>query len=229
MVEQVFQSIATKEGSVEKIPVNSNDITNKNYVDNLIATLTVGTLLVTAIIVGGLIKISEEDGNLVINGTVIADNIFVPKYISLHTDVNMSLTQNEWRNVTFPDSTEIGKGVDHDPVGLLNTTINITADGIYLIEYFGTFQDSAAAGSNEVAVRVTTNGTEIPGSLIEETSGKQNQEFEVSDGFLANLTAPSMIHVEVISDVTTMALKNQDIFGEHPSTMILDIIKIDKQ
>ncbi len=84
MPEQVFQSIATKEGSVEKIPVNSNDITNKNYVDNLIVTLTVGTLLVTAIVIGGLIKLNEVDGILFINASTkingslnVSDNLNV--------------------------------------------------------------------------------------------------------------------------------------------------------
>ena len=83
MPEQVFQSIATKEGSVEKIPVNSNDITNKNYVDNLITTLTIGTLLVTSIIIGSLIKLSEDDEilfneTLSIEGTTSqADYLFI--------------------------------------------------------------------------------------------------------------------------------------------------------
>ena len=80
MPEQVFQSIATKEGSVEKVPVNSNDITNKNYVDNLITTLTVGTLLATAIIIGSLIKLNEQDGILFINAsTLINESLNVTK------------------------------------------------------------------------------------------------------------------------------------------------------
>ena len=206
---------------------------------------SVGANIITATNAGGDLRLGagggtndlkiDTDGNihifedLTVDGIILADNVFIPKYLSVHTDVNMSLTQNEWRNVTFPDSTEIHKGIAHDPVGLLNTTINITASGIYLIEYFGTFIDTDPSGGNEIAVRVTANGNEIIGSLVEEASQKQGAEFEISDGFLANITAPSSIHVEVITDATTVSLENKDIFGEHPSTMIFDVIKIDKQ
>ncbi len=69
MPEKVFQSIATREGTVEKIPVNSKDITNKQYVDSGIVTLLVGTLLVTSIVIGGLIRMSEIDGVLWINAS----------------------------------------------------------------------------------------------------------------------------------------------------------------
>ncbi len=74
MPDEVFKSIAIREGSVEKIPVNSNDITNKNYVDKLIVTLIVGTLLVTSIVIGGLIKLSEVDGVLFINASTEIDD-----------------------------------------------------------------------------------------------------------------------------------------------------------
>ncbi len=169
------------------------------------------------------------NSTLQVNGIIDAVNVFVPKYLSVHTPVNMSLTQNEWRNVTFPDEGEIKKGIAHQPIGRLNTTINITAAGIYDISYEGTFIDSAVGGGSEIAVRVTANGTEIIGSLVEITSPKQNAEFEITDRFLANLTAPSSVHVEVITNAATVSLQSEDLFGVHPSTMIFDMIKIDKQ
>ena len=139
----------------------------------------------------------------------------------------MSLTQNEWINVSFPDTGELSKGIEHQPVGLLNTTINITSAGVYDISYEGIFFDTAVSGGSQVAVRVTVNGSEIIGSLEEITSPKQNAEFPIVDRFFANLTSPSLIHVEVISDATTVSLRSEDTFGVHPSTMVLDMIKID--
>lgn len=130
MPEQVFQSIATREGSVEKVPVNSNDITNKNYVDNLITTLTVGTLLVTAIIVGSLIKLSEDDGVLVFNESVLING-------------SLQVIENVTINGTLFGGSPLKIGSD----------VNITTGTLYL-NYFTT----SISGPRMVVKRSNANG-----------------------------------------------------------------------
>ena len=48
----VRKNVATKEGTIEKVPVNSNDIVNKAYADSLVASG------LTAVSAGGFITVS---------------------------------------------------------------------------------------------------------------------------------------------------------------------------
>ncbi len=114
MPDQVFQSMATREGSVEKVPVNSNDITNKNYVDNLIVTLTVGTLLVTSIVIGGLIKLSEVEGVLFVNASSMING-------------SLNVTQNITADTYFGDGSQltgIPSDVNDTDVGINNLIVS---------------------------------------------------------------------------------------------------------
>ena len=150
-----------------------------------------------------------------------------PQYITLHTPVNQSTIVDVWVNISLDETSPVKKGIIHDHIGLLNTSINITTSGIYVIEYFANFEDSAANPTSSAAVRVVADNVEIEGSLKEDDLTKQNSDIEISDAVIANLTAPVILNVQFISDTSTVSLKSHENFGVHPNTLVLDIFRID--
>ena len=191
------------------------------------------------------ISCNSANATLHVAGTAIADTITVntitadnpslnPAYISLHTAVNMSASVGNWINITLDEAANVKKLINHDNVGLLNTSINITISGIYLIEYFATFEDSAASPSSSAAVRVVVYDselftfTEIPGSLKENDMTKQNSDIEISDAVMVEIdVTPTTLFIQFISDTSTVSLKSHNLFGVHPSTLVVDIFRID--
>src|SRR3990167_4214140 len=117
MVEIVAKTGAFRELTVEKVPANSNDVTNKTYVDSVagadltaITSHVIATL--TLLVIGGIYFAYESsnnrlylNGSIYVNGSIIADKNITGLWLYGNASQLYSLNTSEIRRAV--NNTEI--------------------------------------------------------------------------------------------------------------------------
>ncbi len=211
MPDEVFQSIATREGTVEKVPVNSNDIVNKNYADNLTFTNIIPTLdntydlgslalrwkqviaviaIVASIAIGGIIGLQEIDGVLWINASTTING-------SLNVTGNLSLPFGNLISEQNPDGADAIriKGTDYIDVVIGGMT------GLFAV--WNVVDDTPVffvdeRGDTDIVGDFTTTGTGFFGDLdITATSYIGSSQIATLDDLTGgNVTVTEIIRVQ---------------------------------
>lgn len=159
---------------------------------------------------------------------LVVNPSFLPSHAYAHTDITMDAIVNEWINISFSqEKANPLARVLHDPTGAFNNSFNITESGIYRIQMLATFTDSSPSPSSNIATRITRNGTEINGSVIEDDPTKQNAEIEISNLIHVSLTEGDMISLQFIADDADVSLTTHQTFGDHPDSAIFAMMRID--
>lgn len=161
--------------------------------------------------------------------TVSAEDEFLPSFIFVHTDVNItSLGSGTWYNITFYDEIASPKSrITHTYDDETNHTFTIVDDGYYNLDYYLSFLDIAPAPNGHIAARVILNGVEVNGSLREQDTTKQNADTLVGHGnILMNLSAGDVLSVQFATDDTTISLASHATYGVHKDTAIVTIERV---
>lgn len=149
-------------------------------------------------------------------------------YLFAHTGSNISLTTSgAWENVTFDEESSLKDKINHNHNDATNDTFTITESGVYDIAFHLTFSDSAPTPTSHVEIRVIKNGAELGGSLLEEDSSRQYNDFTIGNGGLFELVANDEIKFQFTSDDTTVSMSSHATYGEHKDTAAIKIIKLD--
>ena len=172
--------------------------------------------------------IIDKDGNIISLGTITSENVFLPAYISSHTNDTIAVASaGVWYNVTFDqEASEFKKRIIHTYNDDTNTTLTIQYTGIYEITYTMSFEDSAAVPTSHIVTRVTKNNVELNGFTIEEDLGIQNQDSSLHHSDLVSLITGDKIVLSFTSDDTTVSLSSHLTYGIHKNTGHLTIKRI---
>ncbi len=168
--------------------------------------------------------IYAENGTFV--GNVTAENIFLPAFTFAHTEVTMPIKNvGTWVNISFNSTVTVKPRITHN-VDAINHTFIIVDPGWYDIHYTMVFADSQATPLNHIVMRVTLNGKEIDGSLLEEDSTKQYSEFSISNGPIIQAQTGDTIGFQFTADSTTISLSAHKTYGDHRDSAVIKIKKI---
>ena len=167
-------------------------------------------------------------GSLNVTGNITAENVFIPAYISSHTnDTIVVSSAGNWMNVTFDhEADEFKKRITHTPNDDTNITFTIQDTGLYEITYTMSFQDSAVVPNSHVVTRVTNNNVELNGFTVEEDLGIQDQDKLLHHSDLVELTVGDEIVLSFTSDDTTVSLTSHLTYGIHKNTGHLTIKRV---
>ena len=167
-------------------------------------------------------------GSLNVTGNVTAENVFLPAYAFAHTDANISIdSAGAWYNITFnEEASDPILDISHTYNDATNDTFTIGSDGIYLINWHIAFVDFAANPTGHVVTRVIKNGVEIPGSVLEKDTTKQNDHVTIDHNVLIKLSANDELKVQITADVTTVSTETIGTYGVHKDSGIIDIHRI---
>lgn len=167
-------------------------------------------------------------GNGIFGGNVTAENVFLPAYISVHTNSTIAVASaGVWYNVTFDhEADEFKKRITHATNDNTNTTFTIQDTGMYELTYTMIFEDSAASPNAHIVTRVTKNDVELNGFTIEKDSTKQNSDFGLHHSDLVELSVNDKIKLSFTSDDTTVSLITHLTYGDHKNTGHLTIKRI---
>lgn len=153
---------------------------------------------------------------------------FLMSHIYVFTNETIVIPQDVWVNVTFQTHENIAnKGITHDFEAARNETFTVTSDGLYEVFYEFDIIDSAPNPNDDVDARAILNGVEIPGSVISQTSQRQNAEFALVSFFFVHMDAGDEILFQLISEDNSMVMGADSLFGEFPDSGEISIKRID--
>ncbi len=161
-------------------------------------------------------------------GNITAENVFLPAYVSSHTNNTIAVASaGVWYNVTFDHEVdEFKKRITHVISDATNTTFTIVDTGVYEITYTMSFQDSAIVPTSHIVARVTKDNVELNGFTIEEDLGIKDQDKTMHHSDLVGLVAGEEIVLSFTSDDTTVLLTSHLTYGIHGNTAHLTIKRI---
>lgn len=166
-------------------------------------------------------------GNATIDENLTAENVWLPTYCFAHTADTQNITgAGVWLNVSFDEQASLCTHMTHTHSDSTNDTFTIQNDGVYDISYHMTFSDTAPSPSGHIEMRVIRNATEILGSLLEEDSSKQYNDFTLSNGILVKLTVDDRLIFQFTSDDTTVGMSSHAAYGDHRDTGVIKIRRI---
>ena len=176
-------------------------------------------------LVDGWLRIT---GNLNVTGNITAENVFLPSFVFAHTNNTIQVASTGvWYNITFDEEESTPKlRITHTYDDNTNDTFTIIDNGYYNIHYALSFEDATATPSAHIVTRVIKNGDEISGSLLEEDSSKQYDDFTISNGPIVYLVTGDNITFQFTADDTDVSLTSHRTYGEHHDTGVIKIIKI---
>ena len=158
---------------------------------------------------------------------VLVNPLCPPAHAFAHTNATMTVSMTDWTNITFEQ--EPAKPValiNHDSVGNLNHTFNITTPGIYHITYFSSFTDASPSPTADIAIRIILNGIEINGSAFESDVTRQDAEVEISNAINARLETGDVLAFQFIAGDPDVALDTHSNFGQHPDSATITMERI---
>ena len=166
--------------------------------------------------------------NVNITGNVTAENVFLPAYVSSHTNDTIPVASaGVWYNITFDQEVaEFKKRITHNFNDETNDTFTIQDTGTYEITYHLTFEDSQATPLNHVVARVIKNNVELNGFTIEVDTTKQNADLLMHHSDLAELIVGDNLSLQFTSDATTVSLTTHLTYGDHQNTGHITIKRI---
>jgi len=169
----------------------------------------------------------ESMSTLNVTGNITSENVYLPAYLSTHTNVSINAVEGVWVNVTFDVHEDSEKeGINHTYNDATNDTFTIVSDGVYQIDYGISFLDNEANPTNTVAIRIIKNNEEIEGSIFEKDTTKQNALGTIYRVVRASLNAGDKIKLQFISNSTTVSLKTEGTYGEHPTSANINLHRI---
>jgi len=203
---------------------------------NATGDLTLGQRITFALgelidnIVDGWIRITGNlnvTGDVSVDGNVTAENVYLPTYLTTHTNASITAVAGTWLNVTFAahDDTENAR-ITHTYNDATNDTFIIVDTGVYRLSYGISFIDSAASPGAHIAIRIINNGTEIEGSVFEKDSTKQNAVGTIYRSAMASLLAGDYIKLQFVSNATTVSMYSEETYGDHPTSANINIHRI---
>jgi len=165
--------------------------------------------------------------NLTVTGNVTAENVYLPTYLSTHTNMSITAVEGTWLNVTFDVHDDPLKArITHNYSDSTNESFIIQDTGIYSISYGISFLDSQASPDNIVAIRLIENSTEVEGSVFEKDTTKQNAVGTIYRTVTASLTAGNHLKLQFISNSTTVSMQTAATYGDHPTSASMNIHRI---
>ncbi len=169
-------------------------------------------------------------GDLIVDGNITSENVFIPQDIFSHTNRTQVLEgASQWKNITFDqEEAKIKFGITHTHSDNTNTTFTFGNDGVYYAHFDIDIEDTSIADSIvDVAARlIFINGTEIDGSLFETDIIKKDSEVELSHHFLLIANAGDKIILQFIANNGNVVLSTHSTFGDHPDSATLVLKKI---
>lgn len=198
---------------------NSADFTNIVRVGNNGTAFVINSTAVGSTII---------PSDLEVVGNITGENVFLPAYVSAHTNNEIAVAvAGVFYNVTFDqEEAEFKKRITHTAADNTNITFTIEDTGTYEITYTMVFEDSAASPNAHVVSAVFKNNAELNGFTIEKDSSKQNSDFGLHHSDLVDLTTGDEINLRFTSDDTTVSLTTHLTFGVHQNTGHLTIKRI---
>ena len=182
---------------------------------------------------GGILDIKHSvliGENLLVEGNITSENVFIPQYIFSHTNRTQPLfVVNVWTNVTFDQEVaDIKFGIEHISTDDTNHTFTIIEDGLYEADYDFDVEDSSGTPSDiDVAGRlVLVNGTEVIGSVFETDIAKQGISTELSHDFLFRALAGEQFKFQFVADNADVQISTHGAFGDHPESATVVIKKV---
>jgi len=164
---------------------------------------------------------------IVFGGNITSENVYLPAYLSTHTDVSITAVEGVWLNVTFDSHEDSEKArINHTYNDETNDTFIIVSDGVYQLDYGISYLDSAANPTNTVAIRIIKNNEEVNGSIFEKDTTKQNTLGTIYRAVRTSLDAGDKIKLQFISNSTTVSLQTEGTYGDHPTSANLNLQRI---
>ena len=148
--------------------------------------------------------------NLIANGNITGENVFIPANIFLHTDDSKNVASaGVWYNITWTHNTDIIKfNMNHTYNDNTNDTVLPYDTGTFEMKFHGRFNDTAANPTSYAIMRVIVNGNEVHGSVSCTPTTKQNNHVIVSSPlFHVDLVAGDEIKVQFTAPVTTISME----------------------
>jgi len=171
--------------------------------------------------------INPDGEQVIFGGNVTAENVYLPTYISTHTNASINAVEGVWINITFDKHADTIKSkIDHTYNDATNDTFTILSNGVYRIDYGISYLDSQANPNNIIAIRIINNNAEIDGSVFEKDTTKQNAVGTIYRSVATSLTAGDKVKLQFISNSTTVALETPGTYGGHPTSANINIHKI---
>ncbi len=172
--------------------------------------------------------IIDRFGNVNVTGNITSENVFLPAYISSHTnDTIPVVSAGVWYNITFDqEADEFKRRITHTTTDATNTTFTIQDTGTYEITYSLTVEDSQATPLNHVVARVIKNNVELNGFTIESDTTKQNADLLIHNSDLVELVVGDKLNLQFTSDATTVSLITHLTYGVHQNTGHITITRI---
>lgn len=165
--------------------------------------------------------------NLTVTGNITAENVYLPTYLSTHTNTSITAVEGIWMNVTFDVHEDTLKArITHTYNDATNESFIIQDTGIYRVNYGISFLDTQATPTNYVAIRLVENGTEVEGSVFEKDTTQQNAVGTIYRAVTASLTAGNHLKLQFVSNATTVSIQTRGTYGDHPTSASINIHRI---
>lgn len=149
-------------------------------------------------------------GDINITGDIINH---VPHMQGLATQVHTTPVINTWYNITFNDSVGFVEHITFTE----NNTVVITEEGDYTIMFGVSVQDSSAAPSSHVAIRIAVNDVELEGSYKEFDPTKQNSQTWLDLSVYAEeLNVGDRLNMQYIASDTDVTIESHASYATTP-------------
>ena len=215
-----WTNVSITESQISDLQIYIVNATNLTIADKI--TFRLGEIIDN--IVDGFITIT---GSLDVSGNVTAENVYLPNYLSTHTNSSITAIEGIWVNVTFDSHDDTLKArITHTYDDSTNESFIIQDTGIYRISYGISFLDSQASPDNIVAIRLIENSTEVEGSVFEKDTTKQNALGTIYRTVTASLTAGNHLKLQFVSNSTTVSMQTASTYGDHPTSASINIHRV---
>ena len=166
-------------------------------------------------------------GDLNVTGNCTCENVYLPCYVSTHTNTSITAVEGAWLNVTFDvhDDSENAR-LTHTYNDATNDTFTIVDTGVYRVSYGISYLDSQASPDNIIAIRLIQNSAEIEGSVFEKDTTKQNALGTIYRNVMASLIAGDEIKLQFVSNSTSISMQTAGTYGDHPTSANINIHRI---
>ena len=171
-----------------------------------------------------------EDLNKLDDEVVAIEDFLLPQYIFAHENNTIAVAvAGTFQDIPFDEAVSTPKvGIEHD-----HTTnpeqFKIKKAGVYLINITCSFSDSAVTPDSHIVIRVTKNGTEIHGSLLEKDIAggpQQDKDKTITNSILVTCALDDIIRFQFTADDTTVSLDSDATYGDHKDTAVINIVRI---